>query len=84
MVRYALPGCWPSFFDFFLPIAFGDGEVARRAGGVMSSSRVAYDPSARCAGTSPRGGVGRNLNYQEMRRPRLSAWLLDPVLTSPS
>jgi len=29
------------------------GEVARRAGGVMSISPVALDPSARCAGTSP-------------------------------
>jgi hypothetical protein len=51
----------------------------------MGSSGDAYDPSARCAGTSPSpSAMGRNLNYQEMRRPRLSVWLLAPVLISPS
>ena len=34
------------------------GEVARRAGGVMSFSPVAHDPSVRCADTSPRAAWG--------------------------
>jgi uncharacterized protein len=37
----------------------GDGEVARRVGGVMSISTGAHDPSGRCAATSP-AKLGRN------------------------
>ena len=43
----------------FLPIVF-DGEVARRAGGVMSNSGDAHDPSVRFADTSP-ASLGRNV-----------------------
>ena len=40
-----------------LPIVF-NGEVARRAGGVMSIVTVAHDPSVRFADTSP-ASLGR-------------------------
>ena len=47
------------------------GEVARRAGGVMSTSADAYDPSARCAGTSP-AGLGREAGYCAIQN--VSGW----------
>src|SRR5882757_5028027 len=39
---------------------FREGEVARRAGGVMSTTANAHDPSVRCADTSPRKAWGGN------------------------
>src|ERR1700716_3127144 len=52
----------------FLPS--GAGEVARRAGGVMSNSPDASDPSARFAGPSPSKTMGRRSDLTLTARDR--------------
>src|SRR5258705_141262 len=51
----------------FLPS--GAGEVARRSGGVMSSTTAAHDPSARFAGPSPSKTMGRPRYLTAMHIP---------------